>query len=243
MGIKQYIAIFAACALKALPITTGYDAALALAEAYQRSVALIFTGSDWDRDSQELQKRLDDPAFEEVIGKDVVFVKLDYAKDGALAADAVAEHFALKQAYSIESFPTVVLLDPAKREISRTGLLPLSGREFGLQIRTLLKEYHALENTEQSPEKNYFRAKKLGCRHLTERFLNLALSNKPSSRMLLELYAHGNDKKKWRKAILESSDSNAHAELALLDYQESGKVSDLEEALFWVSEKSSDYWR
>ena len=243
MGIKQYIASFAICACCALPITREYDAALALSEAYQKPVALIFTGSNWDPDSQEIEKRLGDEEFQNVLGNEVVFVKIDYAKDGTLAADAVAEHFALKQAYRIESFPTIVLLDPTKKEISRTGLLPLTGRQFGLQMKTMIKEYRALEKGDGSAESNYFRAKKLGCCHLTERYMQLALTCDPSSRMMLEAYAHTNEKQKWREKILESGNCGAHVELALLDYQKSGSVSDLEEALHWVSEKSNDYWR
>ena len=249
MRIQQLITtlcVFSAAAFAELPMTSEYETALKLSEAYQKPVAILFTGSDWDQDSKALEKKIADPAFEELMGKEALFVQIDYSQERSLGEDAAVEHYALKKKYKVVNFPTVVVLDADHREISRTGLLPISGREFALQLKMMLKEYQSLQQTSGSAEKSYLRAKKLGCNHLRDHYLQLGLEKERTPRLLLEAYLHASSKEekvKWRKEIVASSDPDSHVQLAILDYQESQKVSDLEEALVWVSEKSSEYWK
>src|SRR5215471_3649400 len=99
---------------------TNYQQALAQAAKENKQVLLDFTGSDWCPPCMKMQREvLSTPQFESFASKKLVLVKLDYPRQKKLPANELQQNDQLQQQYSIEGFPTYVLLDSRGKEVKR----------------------------------------------------------------------------------------------------------------------------
>lgn len=112
---------------------TDLAAAQAVAAREHKQLILEFSGRTWCPPCKQLRAEVLSSDGFGAFAKDRVYVHLDYPKKSErtpekIAADpALAKLMALKDAYKISGFPTVVLFDAAGKEIGR-----VEGYEPGL---------------------------------------------------------------------------------------------------------------
>jgi protein disulfide-isomerase len=118
--------VLLAILLASLPIqasdlwSTDYEASLKKAATENRLVLLEFTGSDWCPPCKMQAKEVfEQPGFEKFAKENLVPVKLDFPRRSEQDPKTRAANQALAEKYSIEGFPTVILLDSKGAEIAR----------------------------------------------------------------------------------------------------------------------------
>lgn len=247
MRIIQLWLLTVSCLVFSLPVTTDFARARELAKAYQKPLAIVFTGSEWDETSKKMcSDVLENPEFVREIGNTCIFVHLDFSTPTGSSNEMIINNCA-RQEYHVEMLPTVILIDPDNMEICRTGYFPISGKEYALHIKTKLKEYLDLQNsTSHDYLSLYHRAQKLGCDRLEQQFIQAGLDNERSPELLIEEYSRLVRKQedncangfRLRDEIVSIAPPAILSRLAMLDYQRTGDVSFLEKA----SEERPD-WR
>jgi len=97
--------------------TTDLDKALEKAKAEKKSVLVEFTGSDWCPPCIAMRKNVfSKKEFIDAAAKKFVLVELDFPKGDQAVAD---KNEPMAKKYNIEGFPTVILLTPEGKEITR----------------------------------------------------------------------------------------------------------------------------
>ena len=102
--------------------STDYAQAWNEAQSSGRPLMILFTGSDWCSYCQRLEREvLETPEFSEWAGEQYVMFKSDELRRAPQAEDVRRENQALQAKYRVNSFPTIVGVDPQGQEISRMG--------------------------------------------------------------------------------------------------------------------------
>lgn len=104
-----------------------YKKALEQAAETKRPILMEFTGSSWCPPCKMMKSQVfasDD--FKSFASKNLVLLELDFLPDGEPAVKSVAkQNTELAGKFNIEGFPTLILLDPAGKELARNvGFLP-----------------------------------------------------------------------------------------------------------------------
>lgn len=100
--------------------STDYQASLEKAASAKKPVLLEFTGSDWCPPCIKQNKDVfEQAAFLDFAKDKLVLVKLDFPRSKEQAADIKARNKDLATKYSVEGFPTVILLSPDGKELAR----------------------------------------------------------------------------------------------------------------------------
>lgn len=96
------------------------------AKAEKKHLLVDFTGSDWCSWCQKLDKEVFDTApFQAAAPKDFVLVKIDFPQDESLVTKEIkAQNEKLQGEYSIEGFPTILLMDADGHVYAATGYEP-----------------------------------------------------------------------------------------------------------------------
>lgn len=99
---------------------TSWDDIKAKAASENKPIVLEFTGSDWCPPCMMMNKEVfSTDAFKKYADSDIVFVKLDFPRKTELPADEKARNDAMAEQFSVEAFPTIVVLDSTGKEIAR----------------------------------------------------------------------------------------------------------------------------
>ena len=99
---------------------TNYKLALEQAAKEKKKVLLDFTGSDWCPYCVQMDKEvLNQPEFKTFAAENLILVKLDFPRRKQLPAGESEQNHRLGQQFSIEGFPTYILLDPTGKEVRR----------------------------------------------------------------------------------------------------------------------------
>ena len=111
---------------------TDYKQALAQAAQEKKRVLLDFTGSDWCPYCVQMDKEvLTRPEFKAFAAHKLILVKLDFPRKKKMSPAEAEQNLKLQQKFTIEGFPTYVLLDPAGTEMRRqVGYLEGGPKEF-----------------------------------------------------------------------------------------------------------------
>lgn len=249
----------------ALPITEDYIKAKEMAQAYQKPMGILFTGSDWCQYSRKLlDEVLFDKAFAEEVKKEFVFVNIDFPELNPHPSKRLLEqNYLLKEEFQVKSFPLLVLVDEGVHEITRLGFSAETSAEYGRHLVALLKRYreikHAIDRKKGISfielQERYFEARELGSSYLIEKILALGLKQDKEGFFHLESYskAIGEERQELRRKILSLNKDNKHSialRLAILDYQELQKKQSnraleplLEYAKSVGSEGNQEDWR
>ena len=120
--MKQLLALLLApvAALASEAWLTDLDAAKKQAVAEKKDILVLFTGSDWCAWSQRLNREVFD-TVEFAAQRRFVLVKADFPRESELPAADAERNKALKEAWSIAGFPTVVLANAAGQPYAQTG--------------------------------------------------------------------------------------------------------------------------
>jgi thioredoxin-related protein len=99
---------------------TDYAAAQSAATQQNKYILLDFTGSDWCPYCIKMDKEVfAKPAFSTFADQKLILVKLDFPRKANQSAAEKSQNEELAKKYSIEGFPTYVLLDPSGKEVRR----------------------------------------------------------------------------------------------------------------------------
>ena len=123
---------FCAAAMASEGWGVDYNVALATAAKENRKVLLDFTGSDWCGWCIKLKKEtFDQPQFKEFADKNLILVELDFPQRKSLPAGVKKQNDMLQEKYSVQGFPTLVLLDPQGKVIRQnSGYIPGGPKGF-----------------------------------------------------------------------------------------------------------------
>ena len=122
------MATFASRTLEAGEAATGwgedYQQALAESKKSGKPILADFTGSDWCGWCVTLKKEVfDTPAFKEWAAKNVILLEVDFPQRKAQAAEIKQQNEKLAQEFSIEGFPTVLIIDGNGKKIGELGYM------------------------------------------------------------------------------------------------------------------------
>jgi thioredoxin-related protein len=100
------------------------DAAAAQAKAKEENklVLLDFTGSDWCLWCKKLKREVfDQPEFSQFAQSKLVLVEVDFPQHKSLSQAQAEANARLDKTYGINSYPTIILLDPDGKQVARMG--------------------------------------------------------------------------------------------------------------------------
>lgn len=99
---------------------TDYPQALKVAAEKKKPVLLDFTGSDWCPPCKQLKRTVfDTDEFARYAREHLVLVELDFPRAKPQSSELAAQNQRLQKQYSIEGYPTLILLSPEGKEIKR----------------------------------------------------------------------------------------------------------------------------
>jgi len=105
---------------------SNYKDALAEAKAGNKDILMNFTGSDWCVWCIRLHEEVfDDKQFADYADKNLVLLELDFPQDSSrITPEIKAQNQDLQERFSIQGFPSVLLLDSSGRPYAQTGYQP-----------------------------------------------------------------------------------------------------------------------
>ena len=100
---------------------TDFEAAKAQAKAENKPLLVEFHGSDWCPPCKQLNREvLGTEEFRQLVGEAFVLVDLDFPRKAANAKELRAKNGPISDAFNVEGFPTVIILDASGKELGRT---------------------------------------------------------------------------------------------------------------------------
>ena len=100
---------------------TDLDEGIKVAKAEKKAILVDFTGSDWCGWCIRLKKEVFDQKEFAAVTKDFVLVELDYPQKKKQSPEEKAKNQALAKKFSIEGFPTIMLLNSDGEPFAQTG--------------------------------------------------------------------------------------------------------------------------
>lgn len=101
---------------------TDAEAAQAKAKEENKLVLLDFTGSDWCMWCKRLKREVfDKPEFAQFARSKLILVEVDFPQRKTLPEAQQQANARLDKTYRINSYPTIILLDPDGKQVGRLG--------------------------------------------------------------------------------------------------------------------------
>lgn len=126
--------VFLTGSLAAQEWNTSLDAAKKQAQAQDKNIILVFSGSDWCAPCIKLDKNIwQSEAFKAEAAKEWIMVKADFPKKkGNLQTEELkAANAVLSEKYNKEgAFPLVVVLDKNGKVLGKTGFKNVSPEDY-----------------------------------------------------------------------------------------------------------------
>ena len=243
--MKKYFTLFIALVpmvcFASVPITEDFTKAKDLAQAYDRPIVLLFTGSDWCQWSKKiLNDVINTEDFEEAVGKNFIFAKIDFPEINTKSGACLEQNKGLKEEFEIDSFPTIVMTNQRGREITRMGYVEGCPERVASKLSGLLNDYQTLSNDVENcdfskvaveeVEELYNRAKILQCPYYLDKILEAGIQTDKGVFFPLEKYTSivnegltdSDEAMTLREAIIRRDPDNeqqTRLRLALLDFQ------------------------
>ena len=133
---------FAVLQLKAaeLPWMTDLPKAQAEAKTEKKLVMLDFTGSDWCGWCIRLHKEVfSTPEFAEYAKKNLVLVEVDFPRKKQQSAALKKANESLGAKYSIEGYPTIIVLNGEGKKVGQLGYMKGGPKAFIAELEKLKK--------------------------------------------------------------------------------------------------------
>ncbi len=243
-----------------LPQMSDLTKATQLAQLYNRPLILVFTGSDWCSWSQKISKKMfDSEEFSEAVGSSFIFVPLDFPSN-ALIDEGRLE---VKRRYDVKTFPTLLMVEPDGREITRLSYSDSSGSEFAHLLKQLFSKFAVLQQEvtrvdlssvdEKKLETLYNEAVQIRCPSFISQLLEKGLELgqgaffpvEKYSQLVLEGKVDTPEAEKLKEVIMTKDRDNhegARLRLALLDFQshQDDPEKAAKESLSYLEERSND---
>ena len=117
-----------------------FEQAKQLAKEQSKPIFLYFTGSDWCPWCMRMDKEiLSKTEFKDALGSKMIFVKADFPKKSALAANIKKQNEELQSKFAVRGFPTVVILDQDGNKIGTTGYQQGGPILFAAKVESILE--------------------------------------------------------------------------------------------------------
>ena len=119
----------------------NFQEAREIARAEDKTMLVLFTGSQWCPPCQQLEKNVfASNAFADYARQSLVLVELDFDRRGQpTSTEFKAQHNRLKTRMKIRGFPTVILFDSKGEVIERTGFRRGSPEQYVDHLKKLVK--------------------------------------------------------------------------------------------------------
>lgn len=140
--LGTFVALALTGAIAAESVTWLTDAAKAQAQAKteKKLVLLDFTGSDWCGWCIKLNNEVfSKPEFAEYAKKNLVCVEVDFPNKKKLSAEQKKANDALAKKYSIQGYPTIIVLDGEGKKVGELGYLKGGPTAFIAELNKLKK--------------------------------------------------------------------------------------------------------
>lgn len=133
---------------------TNFDEAIQLSSKTSKPIILFFTGSDWCTWCIKLEEEsLSRPEFAEAAGDKFIFVKLDFPIKRQLSPEITAQNKRLQKQYSVNGFPTIVIIDAKQHQIGTTGYRQGGGKQYAAYLFKLVEDNSAYKQKVDTLEK------------------------------------------------------------------------------------------
>jgi thioredoxin-related protein len=110
------------------------------AKAEKKLVMLDFTGSDWCGWCIKLHKEVfSQPEFSDYAKKNLVLVEVDFPRSKPQSEAQKTANQALQTKYSIEGYPTIIVLDANGKKVGQLGYEPGGPKAFIAELDKLKK--------------------------------------------------------------------------------------------------------
>lgn len=121
---------------------TDLDKAKATAKEEKKLVLMDFTGSDWCPPCKALHSKvLTSKEFTDFAKENLVLVEVDFPQRKKLPEAQQKANETLAKQFEIEGFPTIVVLDPNGKQLSKNvGYSGESAKEFVAKLQKLKKQ-------------------------------------------------------------------------------------------------------
>lgn len=222
-------------------LTKDYQKGKEVAEGHALPMALIFTGSDWSEASEELIEEL----MHAQPPKELVCIQVDFPELNFQEVSQLKENHLLREKYSVEQFPLVLVTEPGGEEITRMGY-PIEGVEnFFHHLESVSRRCQLLkirfEKAQQDKNRGELKlcfeeARTLGFETLQKEIICLRA-------LMLEKYlATGDEALRKKLSVVATQDIKTR--LALIDFQKEHSAEPLENYIETFGDKASDHcWK
>jgi len=120
---------------------TNFEQAKKAATEQKRQILVNFSGSDWCGWCKKLDSEVfATPEFKEYAKSTLVLFQADFPRNTKQAPEIQKQNEALSQTYSVEGFPTVLLLSADGKLLARTGYQRGGGKAYVDHVKKLLKK-------------------------------------------------------------------------------------------------------
>ncbi len=113
-----------------------YAAAVAEATKSGRSLLLNFTGSDWCIWCSRLRDEiLQTPEFARYASEALVLIEVDFPRKKTLPSELKKQNATLAERFGVDSFPTLLLINPEGKVIARLGYMRGGPKTFVRELK------------------------------------------------------------------------------------------------------------
>jgi thioredoxin-related protein len=118
-----------------------FDKGLAKASSDKKIALVDFTGSDWCSWCMKLDAEVfSQKEFKEYAKANLVLVEVDFPQITPLPQRKQEKHEGLAKKYDVTGFPSVLVFDPAGKELGRLGYTEGGPRAFIAQLEKITKK-------------------------------------------------------------------------------------------------------
>lgn len=119
-----------------------YQEAREESKSTSKPIVLFFTGSDWCGWCHKLEKEvLNTPEFAELVGKDFIFVTVDFPLYKPSDPKIAEVNKQLQKKFDVKGFPTLVLVDKDEGRIGVTGYRPGGAKAYAEHLMKMVSDY------------------------------------------------------------------------------------------------------
>lgn len=119
---------------------TDYKAAVAQAQKEKKLLVMDFTGSDWCGWCKKLDKEVFSKSeFKDYAKKNLVLLKVDFPRSIPQSATLKQQNQDLAQKFSIQGYPTIIVLDANAQQVGQLGYMEGGPKAFLAELDKLKK--------------------------------------------------------------------------------------------------------
>lgn len=121
---------------------TDFEKASRAASTAGKYLLLDFSGSDWCGWCIKLENEVfSKPEFKTYAEEKLSLALIDFPRRKSQAAAVKKQNAGLAEKYSVEGFPTIVLLAPDGKTVGRTGYQPGGAAKYVEHLKGMIAEY------------------------------------------------------------------------------------------------------